>query len=249
MAFCTNCGADSAAAFCEKCGTKMNAAPAAPAAKKGMSPVMIILLIVGGLMVLGFIGVVGTGMFVARKVQQVGANPGLALSKLILASNPDVEVLKVDDSANTISVRDKKTGKVTTMNFDDVKSGKFTMTESDGRGGTASVQIGADAGQLPSWVPQYPGSTPTGTFAAKSAGEEGVDGGSFSYSTSDDATKVTDFYQQQAKTSGLKVASSTVTPAGGMLALADQVEKRSMMVILTGGGGSTNVSVTYSSKK
>src|SRR6266567_1979658 len=108
MAFCTNCGANVTGAFCNQCGTPARAQAAsgpppvaqpasfgqpapgvAPAARK-TSPIVWILVIVLGLFVLGFIGVVGTGFFIARKAMRAGLdpdlmkrNPGLALTNLM----------------------------------------------------------------------------------------------------------------------------------------------------------------------
>jgi hypothetical protein len=46
---------------------------------------------------------------------------GLAAANMIIAANPDVEVLNTNDRERTITVRDKKTGKVVKMTFDEVK--------------------------------------------------------------------------------------------------------------------------------
>src|SRR6187455_2979747 len=120
MAFCTNCGANVTGAFCNQCGTPARAGagqPAAPPppvgaavppglpgaapAKRKTSPIVWVLVIILGIFVLGFVGVVGTGLFVYSKVRQAGVdpelfrtNPGLAVSRLIAAVNPDVEVVR-----------------------------------------------------------------------------------------------------------------------------------------------------------
>ena len=77
--------------------------PAMPGQRK-TSPIVWILVIILGLFVVGAIGVVGVGMFVVHKVHQAGIdpelwqrNPGLAASKFIAATNPDVEVVHVDE--------------------------------------------------------------------------------------------------------------------------------------------------------
>ena len=77
MAFCTSCGATVQGAFCQQCGTPLSAAAAsaaAPAAappsvapvKGKISPVVWILLAVAGIIVLGIIGLVGAGLYVAH---------------------------------------------------------------------------------------------------------------------------------------------------------------------------------------
>ncbi|HXP63026.1 MAG TPA: hypothetical protein VN829_21175, partial [Dongiaceae bacterium] len=88
-------------------------APAALAPRK-TSPIVWVLVIILGLFVLGVIGVVGAGMFVMHKVHEAGVdpglwrrNPGLAASKFIAATNPDIEVLHVDEGNNTITLRNR----------------------------------------------------------------------------------------------------------------------------------------------
>src|SRR5579859_1703866 len=98
MAFCTNCGANVSGAFCNQCGTPaaasggqappMQAAPPPAMAQGGVamppppvarrtSPLVWILIVVLGLFVLGFLGVVGTGFFFAHKLHQAGLDTDL----------------------------------------------------------------------------------------------------------------------------------------------------------------------------
>ncbi len=271
MAFCTNCGANVTGAFCNQCGTPARAqaaqapppvpqaapgaAPVAPVARK-TSPIVWILVIVLGLFVLGFIGVVGTGFFIARKAMQAGLdpdlmkrNPGLAVAKLITTVNPDTEVVRTDENAGTITVRDRKTGQVTTMTFDDVKSGKFNMKVQDENGQTATLEIGGAAGKLPSWVPNYPGSTAAGTFTIKGSSNDGSgEGGNFTFTTPDAPSKVMSFYEEKAKDLGMKANLTTNSPDGGMFMAADE-DKRTLTVVVGKGSPETTVNVTYGAKK
>jgi len=101
MAFCTTCGANVQGSFCTSCGTPLSAAagqqaPPAPApafqpppaaspmgatpvaaapAKRGLSPLVWVLIIVAGLILLAVLGVVGAGFFVMHKVHQAGSIP------------------------------------------------------------------------------------------------------------------------------------------------------------------------------
>jgi hypothetical protein len=274
MAFCTSCGAEVTGAFCKQCGTPVSAASgsaapvfppqagmaaapvagAAPVPRK-TSPLVWVLVIILGLFVLGAIAVVGTGLFIVHKVRQAGfdpelmrQNPGFAISKMIAASNPDVQVLSTDEGAGKITVRDKKTGKVVTMTFDDAKQGKFSFSAQGDDGKTASLEFGAGADKLPSWIPAYPGGKTVGTFAINGNSGEG-NGGAFSFSTSDSPEKVLSFYEDKYKELGLGVKMVTHTSEGGMILGADEGEKRSLHVIVGRESGETKVQVMYGLKK
>ena len=274
MAFCTSCGASVTGEFCKQCGTPVKGASAAqapvsapqpamaapPAAgavlvQRKTSPLVWVLVIVLGLFVLGGIVTVGTGLFFLHKVKQAGfdpqlmkQNPGLAITKMIASANPDVDVLNTDEGAGKITVRDKKTGKVVTMTFDEAKNGKFSFSAQGEDGKTASLEFGAGADKVPSWIPAYPGAKAEGTFAVNGNGGQGS-GGSLGFSTSDPPAQVMSFYQDKCKELGLKVDMVTTTSEGGMVKAADQDEARTLLVIVGRGSGGTTVSVTYGTKK
>jgi hypothetical protein len=234
------------------------AAPPAPVgpppamAGRGTSPIIWVLVIVLGLFVLGGLAVVGTGIFFVHKARQAGLDPelmsrkpGLAITKMMAAMNPDVEVLNTDDGAGKITVRDRKTGKVTTLNFDDVRNGKMSITAQDENGKTATMEFGGSAGNLPSWIPAYPGSHPQATMSARAAGG---DGGNFTFTTSDSPAQVLQYYQDQIKSMGLKVTSVMSSSNGGMVNGSDDGNQRTLNVIVGTGSGGTTVAVTYGSK-
>jgi len=223
-----------------------------PGARK-TSPIVWILLILGGVVVLGILGVVGLGMFALHKVKQAGLdpelmrnNPGLAISKMVTAFNPDVEVLNTNDRDGTLTVRDRKTGKVVTMTFDQVKNGQFNMhVEEDGK--TASLNFGSDvASKLPSWVPAYPGATAKGGFSATSSGDNG-DAGNFTFTTLDSTDQVRSFYEGKARDAGMQIATAAAAAFGTVLTLTDP-NKHHTITVTIGGGNPTGVSVFYSTK-
>ena len=228
-----------------------------PVAPRKTSPLVWVLVIVLGLFVLGALAVVGTGLFIVHKARQAGIdpelmrrNPGLAMGKLIAAANPDAEVVSTDDNAGTITIRDRRTGKVVTMTFDQAKSGQFKFSAQDEDGKTASMQFGGVAGRLPSWVPNYPGSTIQGTFSVRGDSSDGSgEGGNFTFTTKDTATKAMSFYQDKAKEMGMKVSLASTTEQGGMIIATDDDNKRSLTVVVGGGSGDTTVNVTYAQKR
>jgi hypothetical protein len=148
--------------------------PAAPPTTGGGGKAL--LWIFGGcatIVVVGIVVVAGIFFFVVHKVKQAGLdpelmqkNPVLAVAKLSVATNPDLETVSSDDSSGTIVVRDKKTGKVSTMKVDPVKktmvvtdeNGKTvtmrldparnTLVVTDDQGKTATISANAQAGSL-----------------------------------------------------------------------------------------------------
>jgi hypothetical protein len=202
-----------------------------------------VLVIVLGLFVLGGVAVVGTGLFIVR-------HPGLAVGKLIAAANKDVDVVSTDDGARTITVRNRRTGKVTTMSFDQVKSGNFSFSAIGEDGKTASVEIGSGAVRLPAWVPAYPGAEARGTFSVKGEDVNGAgEGGSFGFSTSDSPARVKAFYEDKCREAGMKVKVTINSEEGSMILASDEGERHTLHVTVSGGTGETGVNVIYGGKK
>ncbi len=223
--------------------------PAMPGQRK-TSPIVWILVIILGLFVVGAISVVGVGMFVVHKAHQIGLdpdmwrrNPGLAASKFIAATNPDIEVLHVDEGSGTITLRNKKDGHVVTMTFDDVQHGRFHMNMRGDNG--ASLDIGGDASKIPSWIPAYPGARPLVGFSGSS--DQG-EGGTFTFKTSDTPQDVMKFYQDKINGLGMKTNLVANTPDGGTIAATDEGGGRSLNVTVSASGGQTGVTVIYGRK-
>ena len=226
-----------------------------PPVKRKTSPLVWILVVVLGLFVLGGIVTVAGGMFLFHKARQAGLdpdliqrNPGLAVTKMIAAANPDVDVLKTDDGAGTITLRDKKTGKVMTMSFDEAKKGKITFTEEGDGNKTATLNFGTSTGKLPSWVPSYPGGKVQGTFSVTGTGSDG-EGGTFAVTTQDSAAKVLAYYQDTLKAQGMTIALNTTAPDGGMVVAQDDAKKQSVTVVVGSGSEGTTVNVTFGTRK
>jgi hypothetical protein len=182
-----------------------------------------------------------------------------------IAANPNLEMVSVDEGRQNITLRDKQTGKVTTMSWDDAKKGRFTFSE-DGKeavsitsGGASggmemksadgTVKIGGDT-KVPTWVPDYPGSDPKGVFSANA--KDG-DTGSFAFKTRDASNKVIKYYQDEFQSSGLKITNNISSLNGqssaGMLVAQDETKKRTVTVIIGQDSGRTAVSVTYATSK
>ena len=105
----------------------------------------------GGIVVLmlGVTAMCGlAGYFIMHKAKQAGLdsgllskNPGYAAAKMAATMNPELETVSTDDSSGTITVREKKTGKTTTLKFD---AEKKTMVVTDENGKEATVKVNTD---------------------------------------------------------------------------------------------------------
>lgn len=255
MAFCTNCGAALQGQFCTKCGqsasepvTPVAAAPAAPvAAKRTIWPYFLFGCL--GLIVLSVLAMVGTGLFVAKKVKDAGLdpdlmqrNPAAAVAKVLATVNPDIEVLDFDEQRGIIRVREKSTGKVMTLNFEDAKRGRIVFQEEgkgevkiEGEGGKVQVttpegtaEIGTGTLKLPAWLPAYP------TISSVDMNVTSGDGGMAVFRSKDDTAAVAGFYESALNKAGMKVNKTTTQEAG---------EKASFVLIGTKGESTASVSV------
>ncbi|MBI4911053.1 MAG: hypothetical protein HY820_46015 [Acidobacteria bacterium] len=222
------------------------------------NPIVWVLVVVAGFIVLSGLGVLGISYFAYHKAKQAGfdpdlmsRNPGLAVSKILATVNPDLDIVKTDEAAGIITVRDKKTGQTATMTFDEVrKGGKFRVTTEGEGGEKATMEVGGE-GKLPSWVPNYPGSTANPQFTIKSAASDASgEAGSVTFSTSDPPSKVMSFYEHKIKELGMKVNLTTSGGEGGMVVAADETNHRGLTIIVAAGGSEgTGVNLTYTTKK
>ena len=93
------------------------ATPPGSQQKKGLSPLAWIGIGCGVLVLVVLIGMVGIGLFARHALKKAGIstemmqkNPTEAAARIYVASNPDLEMVKVDSDAGTFTVRNKKTG-------------------------------------------------------------------------------------------------------------------------------------------
>jgi hypothetical protein len=259
MAFCTTCGATVQGAFCQQCGARVStasgqsatsqpggpsAAPLNPTApvKRKTSPLVWILVGILGIFLLCVIGVIAAGVFVAK-------NPGMVMSKIITAGNPNVEVLSTDLGSRTLRIRDRRTGKEVTVSFDDVKNGRFKFSATGDDGQVASVEMGEGIGKLPSWVPTYPGARAQGNFTAKGESADGIgEGGLVSFHSADAPSKVISFYEEKCKDMGMSVELTQVTSDGGMVVAKDD-SGRALHVMVGSDSGETTIAITFGRKR
>lgn len=285
--FCGRCGSQIEAntRFCGNCGNPADApaqpvapppmqaayAPPAPqaappAGKKGLSPVVWVVIIVFGLFALGVVAVGVGGAILFHKVKQAGFDPALlekkpelAFIKMALTNNPDAELIEMDENRGIVKVRDRKTGKVVTMNFEDIRNGRLSFSdetgqkvsiEAKGAGDQGSLEVktnegtarfGAGAVKLPAWLPAYAGASPQGFSTEGGQGSAGA----FSFKTGDSAEKVAAFYEGELKKAGFTV--EVTRHAAGVTLSGENSQKRVTVNALNDGSGAA-VSGTFEDK-
>jgi len=238
--------------------------PAAPAAKKGTSALVWILAGCGGLIViigLIFAGATYWGYHKVKGFAEVAKkNPALAAAKLMVAANPDVEIVSEDDGAGTITVRNKKTGEEITMDAEDIKNGRLKFRnekgeevtfEGSGKPGQEGFRIESKKGSMtfgtgegeapPAWVPTYPGAKTIATSREKT--DEGFTG-TFSFQTADPVDVVTAHYEKELKAKGYEVNRVAMVGMGNLTAKGDG-GKHTVNVTVMRLGEATQVTVEY----
>jgi hypothetical protein len=240
--------------------------------KKGLSPLAWVAIGCVGILLIGAIALgvmfsVGAH-WLKGKAAEFQKNPAYASMKLMVQANPDLEIVSSDESAGTITVRDKKKNETITFNAKDFKDGKITVSGKDGTqtidfsgGDKGGIKVtndkgestfqmgGGDVKDLPSWVPAYPGGQTVGGMSASNAEGKTV---SFSVKTSDSVDKVLEFYDGQLKAAGLsteKTNYSSGGTSGGTVTGKSSDGKRTLTVIVSTEGGTTAALVTVEEKK
>src|SRR5215510_10681428 len=128
-----------------------------PPPQKKSNVLMWVLVGCGSFIIIGVICVFLLGFFVWNKAKQAGLDPDLlqkrpavAVAKMLVATNPDVELVSSDDVKGTLVIRDKKTGKTLTLDLDEAEHGKIVFRGDDGeemvfdsnaRGKTGSIEV------------------------------------------------------------------------------------------------------------
>lgn len=239
-----------------------------PPPKKGMSPLawvgigcVVIIILCGtafGIM----------GWMAKRALDKYGKNPAMAAAVLMVKANPDLELVSTDEKANSITVKDKKTGKTSVFTAD--ANGKFeiksdngesvsidtsaengvSMKTTDEKGQVATFNAGAGTPQnLPSWLPTYPGGTVSGTYDTNN--NEGRTA-AFTVTTKDDSNKVIDYYDAQLKGAGLTTEKSTYSSNGqngGTVTGKSADGKREASVMVSTSTEGSQAVVTFTEKK
>ncbi|HYG64785.1 MAG TPA: hypothetical protein VEL74_19550 [Thermoanaerobaculia bacterium] len=244
--------------------------PGAPK-KKGLSPLAWVGIGCGAILVLGFIVMAVGGFLVARKAKQYADNPEMAAVELMVAANPDIELVSKDEDAKTVTLRNKQDGETITVSLEDVKNGNISfetsegeasiqmneegMTIKDGEGNTA-FQAGASTSapkDLPDWVPVYPGGQIQGNMTSNTAEQKTA---SFSLTTQDSVDDLVKFYEEQLTAKGLEIEQTTTGTGAdggstGMISAKSSDDVRNVIIMVSSATEGTGASaqVTYIEKK
>jgi hypothetical protein len=241
--------------------------PAAPAKKS--SPWKWILIGCAGVVVLGCILAAACGLFVFNRaknfVEEASANPAKAAAEMAVRLNPDLELVSTDDAAETITIRDKKTGKTSTVDWSAIEDGKLTF-ESDGEtytldgsdaaegriavqneSGEETMSFGAGAGDVPDWFPAYHNAQATNVLV--NANQNGQQSTIWTFTTTDAVADVLSFYETQLEGSGWEVTTSASdaggTSNGSLEGKRDGGAKTVNLVITKSGSDAGQAMVTY----
>jgi hypothetical protein len=240
--------------------------PVAPVKKK-TSPLVWILVGCLGLMVVGGIIFAAATFFVAKKVKDVASdfadNPVRAAAEMAIRMNPDLELVSTDDAAQTMTVRDKTTGKVSTFDWSDIENGKFSF-ETDGEtytldgsgaedgqlaiedeSGNAVMSIGS--GDVPSWFPTYPDTT--GVNVLVNANQNGQESRIWTFQSNASPGDLLAFYKERLEADGWSAVSSLSDEggreSGSLDAERDGGSSKLNLVVTKSGAAAAQVMATY----
>lgn len=241
--------------------------PAPPPPKKGLSPLAWVGIGCGALAVVTLIVVAIVFAMAAKKgkefLSDFESNPAFKTAEFAIRANPELELVESDSEAGTLTVRNKKTGEVVTVDLDDIEQGRLSVLTGEGEestitfggesggleiraeegGKTSRLRIGAEPDEIPDWVPVYPGAQPASTFVSTTA--EGTNG-AFSLTTSDQPDEVLDWYAEELEDLGIDPQRSmfTTTVSRGGLVSGESGGRRLDVTVASQNEG-TSVTVTF----
>lgn len=221
-----------------------------------------------GLLVIVMVILVVGGLFVANKVKDVAGdfedNPEMTAARIFVKMNPEFEEIESNEEDGTITVREKKSGKVFIANVDDLKEGRFVITDEDGEvvmeteGGNEDGQFsirtgdgemtfgsGADSGERPDWIPVPPAAKVNGQYAMTS--DTGAQG-TLQIVSELSAEEILAFYRAEMERDGYNVQTSSYDGDGQSVNILQGFHddaKRTLIVNVTTEGDEVNVGLTY----
>jgi len=244
-----------------------------PPQKKGLSPLAWVGIGCLVLLLLAALTTATCSYFVGKKVKEVASdfedNPIRASAEMMVRLNPELDLVEVDDDEGTMTIRNKRTDEVVTLDFGDIAEGRWGWTTDEGQvtfdvnqeEGDGIVTVTTDEGETtygsdsstrepPEWVPRYPGAT-RGDLTFTSESESQI-AGMWSMETADEIDRVSGFYQSRLKDDGFAVEVQTVSGPQGSLAIItakDDSRNRSVNVTISSDGEKTTAALQYTSSQ
>lgn len=194
-------------------------------------------------------------------------HPALAAVQLALARDRDLEIVQVDEAAERLTVRHKRTGKQFTASFAELPEGRLRLESSDGeviffefRGGGARAQLVSPKGEMtlspavvaeiPAWVPMLPGVQVRPVLRSETPAEKSS---TVMFTVEQPIGQLVEFYAQGLEKAGLQVQRLQQTSPDGkqgamIVGEAPDGSRRAAVVMGTTAKG-VQVSVTYSERK
>ena len=245
--------------------------PAAPAAKKKTSPLVWILVgCLGLVVVVGVVVAVATAYgvrWVTKVGKEIAENPVRESVELMVRLNPELELVSTDDVAETVTIRNKTTGEVSTFDWSDIQNGEFRF-ETDGQEysvdaseaasgrievedaeGRSTFSLGSESSEVPSWFPEYPNAVEVNVLI--NASQDGQDSTIWTFKSADPVSDVLAFYEGRLEADEWEVETASAD-SGGMTQGSVDAKKeggaRTLNLVATSTeSGSTQVMVTATS--
>lgn len=181
----------------------------------------------GCLVIVGLLVVVGLVAFGGKKLvdfaQEVESNPAKAV-ELAIRLNPELELVETDAEARKVTVRNKKTGEVGTLDFSDIENGNFSFEGSDGskfsvRGeegrieatdseGSTSTFGAQELKDVPDWVHLYPDAPAEVGFTQRGGGQTT---GMLTQTTDASIDEVAEYFEAYFEGEGWEVSRSQMS--------------------------------------
>ncbi|MGB5814816.1 MAG: hypothetical protein WBH85_18655 [Thermoanaerobaculia bacterium] len=244
-----------------------------PAQKKGLGPLAWVGIGCLVLLLLAALTTATCSYFVSKKVKEVAGdfekNPIRASAEMVVRLNPELDLVEVDDEEGTMTIRNKRTDEVVTLDFGDIAEGRWGWSSDEGEvtfnvdtdeeGGIVTVTTdegettwgsGSSAHEPPKWVPRYPGAAnESSAFTSESEGEIA---GIWTMETADDVDSVSDFYKSRLEDDGFAVNVQTISGPQGSLAIItakDDSKDRSVNLTISTDGEKTTAALQYTASQ
>lgn len=240
---------------------------ARPQGKKGLPVIAWIAIGCGGLVVAGIAVFMIIGWLAVNKMKDVAedfeGNPTKAAAELVVGMNPDLEMVSSDDDAGTLTIREKSSGKVVTVNYEDIRQGKITFESDEGtvelsgqaQGDQGFMTIKTDEGEtriggggdIPTWVPAHPATT-TRQSLYQAEGPRG-EMGHAAFAVGASVDEVVEFYRSELEGSGYEVTVTSFSSGDGNMSVVSGQKDGGGTIVASVGekDGASAVTVQYNS--